>query len=147
MTWSMSTGPTLKVYMAGPIELVERDAAMDWRERVKKYAMEKHGITMVNPFRISGETPHRGKKNGKLITRRDRFLAESCDVLFMNLLDPDACIGTIIELGWFDAWQRPVFAWAGADCKFRNHPMFDDMVCYWDIHCYDLIDMIAEFKP
>lgn len=137
----------MKVYMAGPIELVAMDEAMDWRNRLKDYAMRKHEIVMVNPFRLTGETPHHGKKNGRLITRRDRFLAGGCDALFMNLLQPDACVGTIIELGWFDAWHKPVFAWAQDDCKFRNHPMFDDMVCYWEKHCYDLVDMIAEFKP
>jgi nucleoside 2-deoxyribosyltransferase len=118
---------------------------MDWRNRCAKYANEAHGIYMVNPFRMAGETPIRGRKNGKLITRRDRFLASGCDVLFMNLLQPDACTGTIIELGWFDSWQRPIFAWAQEDCKFRNHPMFDDIVTHWDKHCFDLIDLIAEF--
>lgn len=147
MTWSMSTGPSMKVYMAGPIEFVEHDEAMDWRNRLKKYAAEKHGIEMVNPYRMAGETPIRGKKNGRLITRRDRYLAAGCDVLFINLLEPGKGVGTIIELGWFDIWQRPIFAWAKDDCIYRNHPMFDDIICYWDKNCYALADMIAEFKP
>ncbi len=137
----------MKVYLAGPIENVERDTAMDWREdAILLGNSPKLDLHCVNPFRETGETPHRGKKNGRLIMRRDRFLAKSCDILLLNLTDWDCgLVGTLIEIGWFDAWQRPIFAFCPEDCPARNHPMMEDAVCFWTDNLSDALHKIAEF--
>ncbi|MEE8606741.1 MAG: nucleoside 2-deoxyribosyltransferase [Nitrospiraceae bacterium] len=146
--WKMSFGGGLVVYCGGPIELVERDTAMDWRDDAAEYGrMPKNNLYMVNPFREGGESPHRGKKNSRLIERRDLFLADKSDVLLINLNNWDDGKGTLIELGWFDVWRKPVFAWAGEAALARLHPMVDDIVAYWNPDLHTVIDQIAEFTP
>jgi nucleoside 2-deoxyribosyltransferase len=141
-------GSGLSVYLGGPIELVERDDAMDWRERAAvRGRMPKNNLYMVNPFREGGESPHRGQKNSRLIERRDLFLAGKSDVLLINLFDWDKGKGTLIELGWFDVWRKPVFAYAPVGCPAYQHPMIKDIVCYWNQDLDIIVDMIAEFTP
>lgn len=134
----------MKVYLAGPIELVDRDVAMEWRITAQIQGADPNfDLYCVNPFRE--KAPHHGE--GKLINRRDRFLAKSCDILLCNLTDWEACKGTLIEIGWFDAWQKPIFALCPEDSPARQHPMLDDAVCYWTTNLEDALEKIAEFYP
>jgi nucleoside 2-deoxyribosyltransferase len=138
----------MNVYLAGPIELVHRDIAMNWREdAVLMGNNPRLNLHCVNPFREGGETPHRGKKNGRLIHRRDRFLSKNCDILLCNLTDWDACKGVLIEIGWFDAWQKPIFAFCPENSPARQHPMIEDAVCYWTTTLEEALEKIAEFHP
>lgn len=118
------------VYLAGPIAGLGYDETTDWRNVV---TMELHPIKCLSPMR--GKEYLQGEKQDvhnhvfmpgyetamsgpKGIVSRDRFDVARCDLVFMNLVrsnkDTDTLgankvsIGTMVELGWADAYRKPV---------------------------------------
>ena len=105
------------LYLAGPILGTAYDACTSWRQ----YVCEKL------PSDIIGITPMRGKESlsgqqeikvldrsnpitaTKGIITRDRFDLMRCDMVLMNLLGATkVSIGSMIELGWADAFRKTV---------------------------------------
>ncbi len=146
MTWSMSTGHVPLVYLAGPIEFVSREDAHGWRDEAKALLAEA-GMRGVSPFRESGETPHRGKKNGRLITSRDKHLARTCNFTLMRLMSYEDVVGTLIEFGWYDWADKPIFVWTDDAPKYSNHPMVTDVAAYISTDLERLVEIMSEFLP
>ncbi len=107
-----------RVYLAGPITGFSFENASDWRNRVS-VTLGSFGIDVFSPLRaesrLKGENvmlnhyPDTILSNSKSITNRDRFDVMQCDVLFVNMLGANnVSIGTIIELGWADAFRKPI---------------------------------------
>lgn len=134
------------VYLAGPIEFVERDSAHLWRDTAK-VLLRQHGMRGISPFRESGETPHRGKKNGRLITSRDKHLARECQFTLMRLMSYEEVVGTLIEFGWYDWGNKPAFVWTDDNPKYMNHPMVSDIAAYMSTDLEKLIKVMSEFLP
>lgn len=108
-----------RVYLAGAISGQSYEGATDWRNYAKERLAE---------FNIEGMSPMRGKdyilgktsigdqehrrmvmSTQKGITTRDRNDVMTSDALIVNLLDTEkASIGTMIELGWADAFRKPI---------------------------------------
>ena len=142
------------VYLAGPIAGLGYDETTDWRNVV---TMELHPIKCLSPMR--GKEYLQGEKQDvhnhvfmpgyetaisgpKGIVSRDRFDVTRCDLVFMNLVrsnkDTDTLgankvsIGTMVELGWADAYRKPVVVilddnnphihpFCTGDCGFHHH--------------------------
>lgn len=142
----------MNLYLAGSIELVSFDEAMDWRFQVEDYfRAEGSEINCINPYRNHGEgekdaPPQR--KDAPLITRRDKYLCRSSDFLLANLTT-DTGRGTLIEVGLFWEADKPVFAWTHPETgkSLRNHPMLRDIVVTWETDLFRLCDIIMEFAP
>lgn len=124
---------TKRLYLAGPIAgLTYEEAALSWRELVSD---ELHRVHQCDPkgwthtVSIHCYSPMRGKvflkgtgepigKQGyeqhpmssmQGIIGRDRNDVMMCDAVFMNVYGAkDVSIGTTIELGWADAFRKPV---------------------------------------
>lgn len=107
-----------KVYLAGPITGLSFDKATDWRNEVVDKLVAV-GIDAFSPLRakaylsgvnaIADHYPESVLSSRKGITNRDRFDVMQCDVLFANMLGATkASIGTAIELGWADAFRKPI---------------------------------------
>jgi nucleoside 2-deoxyribosyltransferase len=120
---------TKRLYLAGPIAgLTYEEAALDWRERVIN---EIHGAHVQDKLitEIACYSPMRGKVflkgSGEVIGKqgydshpmssmqgiigRDRNDVMMADAVFMNVLGAKSVsIGTTVELGWADAFRKPV---------------------------------------
>lgn len=132
----MPSKPT--VYLAGPIRGLTVEEASDWRDTMT-YQLERVGIRALSPMRykafllhegpILNEYPDHPMGTAKGITTRDRFDVMRCDAVFANLLGDRPSVGTMIELGWADAYRKPIVAmWRDADPA--DHPMVRELVGY-----------------
>lgn len=134
------------VYLAGPIEFVSASSAHEWRDEAKLLLRDR-GMRGVSPFRESGETPHRGAKNGRLISARDKHLAHKCEFTLMRLMSYEDVVGTLIEFGWYDWAGKPIFVWTDDAPKYMNHPMVTDSAAYMSYSLERLCDVMEEFLP
>jgi nucleoside 2-deoxyribosyltransferase len=125
---------TKRVYLAGPIAgLTYEEATLSWRDYVAKALdgnyMYSDGFHYSPNTSIQTYSPMRGKiflkgtgeKIGKQgydehpmssmqgIIGRDRNDVMNCDLVFMNVHGAEkVSIGTTVELGWADAFRKPV---------------------------------------
>lgn len=109
------------VYMAGPITGLTYDSAVDWRDYTKSQ-LARYGIRGISPMRAkeflkdlpsmpsdtSAADPH-GIGLPRGFVTRDRLDLSRCDVVLMNLTGAErVSIGTMVEVGWADAFRKPV---------------------------------------
>jgi len=136
------TSPT--VYLSGPIGGQDYDGATEWRERAKKEFADV-GIIGFSPMRckeflaneqiINANSTHwRDSENALVrpqgIVTRDRFDTRTVDTMLVNLLPAKiTSIGTMIEIGWADAYQVPIVI-AMAEDGIHQHPMIDHIAGY-----------------
>jgi nucleoside 2-deoxyribosyltransferase len=129
------------VYLCGPIAgLTYDEAARGWREYVQRILMPH--INVLSPMRdkefladddgllISSEAgayEHEPLASDRAITARDRFDVMRCDLVIANLREATKpSLGSMIELGWADAWRKPIITVMGAsNCHW--HPMVKEL--------------------
>lgn len=120
----------MNVYLAGPILGSSYKDVNDWRE-IAAARFEAFGITALSPMRykqyLAGydQMPDAAEQfplsSQKGIVTRDRHDAMICDAMLVNLLGATrASIGTMIELGWADAFRKPIITILGAN-DFHQH--------------------------
>ncbi len=140
---------TKSVYLAGPITGLTYAGCTDWRDHASD-ELAKHGITCYSPMRAKEYLSSKGKLIGsyedhptataKGITSRDRFDVQTCDLVIMNLLGAErVSIGTMIEVGWADAWRKPIVL-ATEKQNIHTHPMLSEIASF-TVH--SLADAIA----
>lgn len=107
------------VYLAGPIAGHTFDEAISWRDKCREMFAFNH-IGVISPLRNkeflrNGDTigkhayPEWGVTAGSAIVARDRNDVMRCDAVLMYLGGAKAVsIGTMVELGWADAYRKPV---------------------------------------
>lgn len=135
-----------KVYLAGPITGLNYEGTMSWRE----YAIDKFKQMADTQKRIIGVSPMRAKEylshlenignangalgklsGGKAVVTRDRNDVYTCDAVLMNLQDAKrVSIGTMIEVGWADAFKKPIVL----------------MLEPGNIHQHDMVTEISGFR-
>lgn len=131
-----------RVYLCGPISGLYASEATGWREEAEKrltcvydaegdFVCERDTyITVLNPMRDktnlpAGRLPPEGFTHlgplctGRGILGRDRNDVRTSNVVLANFTGaPHVSIGSMIELGWADAWGIPVVAILD---KHHNH--------------------------
>ena len=131
-----------KVYLAGPISGLTYDEGQDWRSYSK---------SILAPTGIKGYSPLRAKefirKSGILrdgaydqqhplssdrgIITRDRNDVLTCDLMLVNLIGAkEVSVGTSIELGWADAFRKPVVCAIEHYGNPHEHPMVRELLGY-----------------
>lgn len=107
------------VYLAGPITGHTYDDASDWRSAAER-RLRVGGLDTASPLRCKEYLRPVGvlEKNyhdlnvlsgPKGITTRDRNDVMRCDLVLAYMLDAErVSIGTMIELGWADAFRKPI---------------------------------------
>jgi nucleoside 2-deoxyribosyltransferase len=148
------------VYLAGAIAGLEFDDVTDWRVQAK-YELEKRGIEALNPMRgkeALGEQNagrisldfHDYEKNGPFfhsrgIMTRDFNDVRRCDVLLVNLLGlKKPSLGTIMEIGWAYAMQKPtVVAMEERGNPHDGHPMIYEAIPFRFATMDEAIDAVA----
>lgn len=144
---------TKRLYLAGPIAgLTYEEAALDWRELVIQHLHGSHhwvNIHCYSPMRgkvFLKNTPDRilGKQGYEAhpmssqqgIIGRDREDVFKADLIFMNVQGAKAVsIGTTIEMGWADAYRKPVVLVTDKEGNPHDHMFFKGLATYV---CYDL---------
>lgn len=109
-----------KIYLAGPILGLSYDQSTDWRNSASRNLLDL-GFTPLSPMRHKeyfggfDAMPDAAEKyplsSQKGIVARDRNDVLRCDAVLMYLVGaPKASIGTMVELGWADAFRKPIIA-------------------------------------
>jgi len=127
--------PQFLVYLAGPITGLQYDDAIDWRRHVERL-LHRNDIGVLSPLRnkqylaVAGPLSAEGYPGYALSTKkgltiRDRNDVRRCDLVFANLLGATrVSIGTMIELGWADAFQKPTIVVMDLS-NIHKHAMVD----------------------
>lgn len=128
-----------KMYLAGPIAGLTYEQAKDgWRKQVSEALPE---VDCLSPMRNNDNVPKREILNefsyegsplttNKGLTTRDRFDVMRSDVVFFNLTGVNRISkGTIIEIGWADAFRKPIVL-CMEDGNVHDHAMIREMASY-----------------
>lgn len=126
------------VYLAGPIAGQSYVGATTWRINTR-YRLAVAGIDSWSPMRfkdcladeaVLGDIYAGPLFTGKGIVTRDRFDVMRCDLVLANFLGVERIsIGTIIELGWADAWRKPIVIVAEQDNLHRHAMLLEIAGC------------------
>lgn len=106
------------VYLAGPITGLTYGNATNWREYASR-GLAEIGIETASPLRfkdflkgelsIADNYAEHPLATSKAITTRDRWDVSRADVVLVNLLGAEkVSIGTVMEIGWADAFRKPL---------------------------------------
>ena len=138
------------VYLCGPITGSSYNDVTDWRKFVAIYLA--HDIIPISPMR-GKEFLNKEKQIGysykddpmttsQAITIRDRFDVMNCDALFANFLGTNKIsIGSMIELGWADAFRKPII-FVGEKDNIHHHPIVDNISAFCVSNIQDGIDIV-----
>lgn len=127
---------THSIYLSGPISEVPLNIAQEWRASFEEAVQIVGGphIKCINPMRFRLTTPM-SAEDPTYITSRDRFDVQRADLLVVNFLyryqNPEIIsIGSVIEMAWADAWNKPIIMAVPVNWKSRlsSHPFIADMV-------------------
>lgn len=146
------------VYLAGGIAGLAGAEATTWRG-LAAYALMNRGVESLDPMRSKtalSEQPristdfHEYEKRGAFFTSkgimtRDFNDVKRCDALLVNLLDlKKPSLGTIMELAWAYAFQKPaVVAIEPTGNPHDNHPMIHEAMPFRVTTLDEAIDAVA----
>ena len=124
--------PVPRVYLSGPISGLTYKAGQDWREYAARILAPR--IACYSPLRahrhLDGEGELRGAypthplTTSMALTARARHDCQACDLLLVNLAGAtEVSIGTCIELGWADAFRKPIVLVMEPHGNVHDHPL------------------------
>ena len=145
------------VYLAGPIANTAAGQSVEWRVEAHKWLFNR-GIETLSPMRAKealargpiGDDFHAYENQGvfftsRAIMTRDFNDVKRCDALLVNLLGAEkASLGTVMELGWAYALQKPVVvAIEPIGNPHDRHPMIEETIRFRAPTLEDAIDAVA----
>lgn len=148
------------VYLAGAIAGMKYGHATDWRHQTE-YDLRVRGVETLNPMRaksaLGDQNDGRISTNfndyarcgafftSKGIMTRDFGDVKRCDALLVNLLGLEKpSLGTVMELGWAFALQKPaIVAIERSGNPHDNHPMIHEAMPFRVETLEDAIDAVA----
>lgn len=146
------------VYLAGPITGLDYAGATDWREYAKD-RLAKYGILGVSPMRAkeflknlrsmpSGEEARHIDTHGLALPHgyvaRDRLDVRRSDAILMNLMGAKiVSIGTMVELGWADAFHKPIVLAMENVGNIHEHGFVRELTQYHNTDLDTAIETIA----
>lgn len=126
------------VYLCGPITGLSYGEVTDWRKLAARLLAPD--IVPLSPMRGKGylkdeeDIGHSYEKTilstRKAITARDRRDVMNCDMMIANFLGAKTVsIGSVIELGWADAFRKPTVLILEEDGSniHDGHPIVEDI--------------------
>ncbi len=127
------------VYLAGQITGLSYDGGQNWRLEAAEL-LASYGIDSRSPLRCKEFLRDIGVLNDNHdfhplsadagIVARDRNDVMTCGAVLMNLLGTTKIsVGTMIEVGWADAFRKPVVLVMESG-NVHSHPMVRGMVGY-----------------
>lgn len=146
------------VYLAGGIAGLSGIDATDWRERAADALVER-GIETLDPMRAKGVLASQAKistdfndyaSRGAFFTSRGIMARDfndvcRCDALLVNLLGLERpSLGTIMELAWAYAFQKPAVVCIEAEGNPHDkHPMIHEAMPFRVATLDEGIDAVA----
>jgi nucleoside 2-deoxyribosyltransferase len=146
------------VYLAGAIAGLQFDAATDWRHQAK-HALSERGIEALDPMRSKNALASLGKistnfhdyeQSGAFFTSRGIMTRDFNDVKMsdaglINLLGTTkVSAGTVMELGWYYALQKPaIVVIERSGNPHDNHPMIHEAMRFRVETLEEAIDAVA----
>lgn len=146
------------VYLAGAIAGLEYGEATDWRFQAR-HALSERGVESLDPMRAKAALASRGRistsfhdyaGNGAFFTARgimtrDFNDVKTCNALLINLLGlKKPSLGTVMELGWAYALQKPaIVAIEREGNPHDNHPMIHEAMRFRVETLDEAIDAVA----
>lgn len=138
------------VYLCGPITGLSYGECTDWRKHVAKELADD--IVPLSPMRGKQYLEDCGRiemsyektvlSRAAAITCRDRRDVMECDLLFANFLGAKVVsIGSVIELGWADAFRKPIVFVAEKD-NIHHHVIVDEL-CGFQVETLEEGIMVA----
>jgi nucleoside 2-deoxyribosyltransferase len=133
--------PHKQVYLAGPITGLSYGVARHgWRQEFADLLSDAYHIKLFSPMRgkdfLAKETALDGTPNmymdnpmatKKGIVARDRYDVKRCDLMVANFLGAEiVSIGTCIEFGWADAFDKPIIMVIDEE-NIHQHAMLDEV--------------------
>jgi len=129
------------VYLAGPITGVSFDGATDWRDQFADGLNSGFGagqIEALSPLRgkhylagvdsIAASYENIVLSSARGITTRDYNDCKRADLIVVYLLGATkVSIGTVMEIAWAKAFQKPVVA-IMEEGNLHDHPMINECV-------------------
>ena len=138
----LNTKQMPKVYLAGPISGLTYDQGQDWRALIASQLQEK-GILGYSPLRAKAylkqygvleqsyqtkEQPLSCLSSDRGITHRDRWDVMTSDAVLFNFLGAErVSIGTCIEIGWADAFRKPMVIVMEPTGNLHDYPMIREV--------------------
>lgn len=126
------------VYLAGPISGQTYKGATEWRDKVA-FDLYESGIESASPLRFKSylkdeldiaDSYNYTLSTPKAIYTRDRWDVLRADVVLVNFIGAErVSIGSVIELGWADAFEKPVVI-AMEDANIHQHAMVNEIAGY-----------------
>ena len=114
------------IYLAGPIAGSGYKEITDWR---RDAALQLSPLKTLNPMRAKEYMQNETENihNYQLNTVIEHALGMSCDAVLMNLTKSKSIsIGSMIEIGWADAFRKPLVLIIDQD-NLHIHPMVLEM--------------------
>ena len=101
------------VYLAGPVDGVQRKEALDWREDVSQCLNHRAGISTFSPahaFSVvySGGNSPSNKATARAVTKINRYAISQSSVVLAYLPKDRITIGTIREIEYAISIGKPV---------------------------------------
>lgn len=126
-----------RVYLAGAISGLNFNGAVDWRDWFCKELPS--GIEGMSPMRgksylqhekdIKDTYPTHALSSDRGITTRDFYDCQTCDLIVANLLGTTkVSIGTVMEIAWGKAFNKPVIVVMEDTGNLHDHAMIRESV-------------------
>lgn len=141
-----------KVYLAGPITGLSYKESTEWRD-IAAQELSYAGIEAYSPLRFKSylaqykSMPH--TSNYPLSTARGMFTRDyndcmRADVILVNLKGAKTVsIGTVMEIAWAKAFNKPVVLLTDEDCNnIHEHPLINECVGFRVFKLEDAIEMV-----
>jgi len=136
-----------KVYLSGPIASLSPSEALEWRVYARAFLKEYSNDQVIgicpmrhSTYKDTGRLDRKAVdilKDAAACYARDKNDIKECDLVFVNVMSPPERIsmGTNIEVGWADAFGKPIIAAVDEGGVYEKDLLFRATV---DIVYYDL---------
>ena len=146
------------VYLAGGIAGLAGAEATDWRTDAA-YLLARRDVECLDPMRAKLHLAHQKRISDNFndyanagvfftsrgIMTRDFNDVKRCDALLVNLLGlTRPSLGTVMELGWAYAMQKPAVVVMEAECNPHDlHPMIHEAISFRVETMGEGVDVVA----
>lgn len=130
-----------KIYLAGPIAGLLYEDSNRWRDEFVELC-HFTDWEIASPLRYKQFLKSEGElgqsydyhplTTSKGLTTRDRYDVMTCDIVVANMIfEKTISIGTMIEVGWADAWRKPIVMICEHEGVYDSHAMLNHLVGYY----------------
>ena len=127
------------LYLAGPMDDIEKDAARGWREEAADAV--GMGVLLFSPAHAYLNAT---KVNASMVDFLNKGMIRYCDGVLANLTGPGRGFGTIREIEFARMNQKPVAVAGDLDLHFASHDLLIRPTL--DEAAHALIETIGEIR-